>query len=333
MSCMRASLLVCALIGCIDPAASTEPTEPNLLRGDDKSDGGMVIWAGLPSVTLERYVPDPCNDGRRALGDEPVVYDSWVRQRAGIRSLCFEVWSPGVTDWNNPDFWKQLDVQVHHRFGDGQLQHEYVDSNGRRYNNLRYGWMLEYSLDPLVWAQTVPAIQVPFAIVSETADWADVVADLAVHFTVNGRPLMAPSGHPFTVRYQAAVRKPSLAVSDKGYVLHDIVTCDGARFGSGAGYFVADITSASAIATLGAGSDGSLIYGVPVARSAHIVSMTYLTQSVIAGEVLPGFFDSGGLRIVPAGSTMRVELDVYDRALGRNKTIAATFSGCVAASA
>ena len=330
---MRTLCCLIAAVGCATPVdeASVAPTAPNQLRNDGKADDGLEIWAGLTSVTLERYVPDPCNDGKRALGDEAVRYDSWVRQRAGIRNLCFEVWSPGITDWENPDFWQQLDVQVHYRFDkSADYQHAYVSSNGRRYNNRRYGWTLEYSVDPLAWTSTVPSVKVPFSIIGETQDWADVAADLDVYFTVNGRVLNAPSNKPFTIRYEASLRKPSLAVSDAGYVLHDIVTCSGARFGSGAGYFVADVTSPAAIATLGAGADGSLIYGVPLARGTNMLSFTYGTQSIEAGQTLPGFFDAGGMRIVPSGSTMRVELDVYDRALGRNKTITSTFTGCSA---
>ncbi|HEY5923270.1 MAG TPA: hypothetical protein VIV11_16435 [Kofleriaceae bacterium] len=49
------------------------------------------------------------------------------------------------------------------------------------------------------------------------------------------------------------------------------------------------------------------------------------------GLALPGFLDRGGLRIVPQGTTMRVELDVYDRALGRTRTVTTTLSGCAPA--
>lgn len=327
---MRSLCLLLALTACVDEAASVEPTAPNQLRDDGKADGGDPLWAGLTSVTLERYAADPCNDGRRALGDEPIHYDSWVRQRAGVRTICFEVWSPGVTDWDNPDFWKQLDVQVHWRFGTGAYQHAYVPSNGRRYNNRRYQWSLDWSLDPFVWASTVPAVQVPIAITGEGDDWVGVTADMEVYFTVNGRVLNAPANKPFVVRYYQTLRKPALAANDAGYVLHDIVTCDGARFGSGAGYFVADVRAPSAIATLGAGADGSLIYGVPLARGTDILSFTYGSQVPAPGQALPGFSDGGGMRIVPAGSTMRVELDVYDRAAGK-KTLTSTFTGCAGA--
>ncbi len=326
---MRSLLACLLLVGCVDDA-SEMPTDPNQLRGDDKSDGGAPLWAGLTSVTLERYSSDPCGNGR-SLGDDPIHYDDWVRQRAGVRNICFQVWSPGITDWDNPDFWKQLDVQVHVRFGDGEWQHRYVDSVGRSGNNRRYAWSIDYALDPLSFAWSIGGIKVPFTIESETESYARVAADMQVYFTVNGRVLNAPSDRSFVVRYEGQARKPSLAVSETGYVLHDIVTCaDGSRFGSGAGFFAADIRSPAAIADLGAGLDGSMIYGVPTMRASSVLSFTYGSQIPFAGESLPGFSDSGGVRIVPDGTSMRVELSAYDRALGRVRALTTTVGGCVA---
>ena len=65
------------------------------------------------------------------------------------------------------------------------------------------------------------------------------------------------------------------------------------------------------------------------ARSADLLSFTYGSQIPVAGQALPGFSDGNGLRITPDGSTMRVELDVYDRETGA-KTLTSTFSGCTA---
>lgn len=314
-----------------DAALETEPTAPNLLEADDKADGSDPLWAGLTSITIERYSSDPCNEGRNAFGDDAYVYGDWARQRAGVRNICFEVWKPGITDWDNPDFWQQLDVQAHVRYGNsGQFQASYVNSNGRRGNNRRYGFALEYQMDPTTYVASLPQMKAPFKILSESNGWAMIEADMQVYFTVNGRALKTPSQKPYTIRYQGYVRTPALAPNAAGYVLHDIVTCEGGavRFGSGAGYFAADMNHAKA-APLAAGLDGSLIYGVGVAKAGAMVQMTYSSQITVAGQSLPGWVESGGMRITPSGSNMTVEVDVYDRAMAAKRTLSATFAGCV----
>ncbi len=333
---MRLALACLLIAGCVD-SASEAPTAPNQLRGDDKADGDMTLWAGLTSVTFERYTTDPCDDGRFALGDDPAVYDEWVRERAGIRNICFEVWSPGITDWDNPDFWQQLDVQVHYRFGDeGEFQHAYVNSIDRRGNNRRYAWSLDYSLDPFGRASTVPTIPAPFKIISESATYITASADLEFYFTVNGRTLDAPSSHPFTIEYQGYARKPTMTPNPDGNVLHDIVTCEGGtvRIGTGAGFFATDIRSPAAIADL-AGDTSNTIYGIPLAlaNGGQLLEMSYGSQIPVAGQTLPGFSDFGGLRMTPDGTDMTIELDVYDRTLGKVRTLSTTVGGCVAAGA
>ena len=322
------ALLAVLAVGCVDAEEAAEPTEQNLLE-DDKADGGP-LWAGLTSITIERWVADPCSDGRHAFGDTPYVYGSWARERAGIRNVCFEVWKPGVTDWDNPDFWRQLDVQVHYRYGSsGPFQNAYVNSNGRRGNNRRYAWSLDYQLDPTTYVPSLPQMKAPFRILSESNGWAFIEADLEVYFTVNGRALRTPSNKPYVIRYQGHVRTPTLAPNANGYVLHDIVSCEGGsvRFGSGAGYFAADIDHAKA-APLAAGLDGSLIYGVGVAKSGPMVQMIYSSQQTVPGQPLPSWVDAGGMRILPNGTSMKVELDVYDRAMQTKRVVSATFDGC-----
>jgi len=331
---MRVALICVALAaGCTDAAEPDGPTAPNQLSGDDKADDPGPLWAGLTSVTIERWVADPCNDGRRGLGDEPVIYDTWARQRATFRNICFEVWKPGVTDTDNPDYWRLLDVQVHYRHGSsGPFEMAYVNSIDRRGNNRRYAWALEVQHDPTAYVPSLPQMAAPFRILSESGDWAYVESDLEFYFTVNGRKLETPTGNRFVIRYQEYLRTPKLPHSETGYVLHDIVTCeqDTVRFGSGAGFFAADVRAPAAVAALGAGADGSLIYGTPVASDGALLSMTYGTQITVPGETLPGFVDAGGLRVEPHGTTMEIELDVYDRALAMTRQLSATVTGCVA---
>ena len=312
--------------GCTD-AASSEPSAPNQLRGDDKADGGGPLWAGLTSITIERYTSDPCDDGKNGLGDEPVVYDEWARERAGIRNVCFEVWSPGVTDGDNPDFWKQLDVEVHWQFGSGPEQHAYVNSIDRRGNNRRYAWALDYSLDPTVYTPSLAEVKVPVTVVSTSQGYAQVQADMHFWFTVNGRVLNSPSNHPFTIRYEGYLRVGQLTPSATGNVLYDIVTCSGARFGSGAGYFAADIRDPGAIAQLW---DGSVLYGAGVASTGSVLEAIYPEQIAVAGQSLPGFRDDAGVSITPDGSTMTMTLDAYDPAAGTTRHLSTTFTGCTA---
>jgi hypothetical protein len=75
--------------------------------------------------------------------------------------------------------------------------------------------------------------------------------------------------------------------------------------------------------------DGSLIYGVGVAKAGQMVQLTYGSQHTVAGEALPAWSDAGGLRITPSGSTITVEIDAYDRAMAAKRVVSATFSGCV----
>ncbi len=327
---MRIGLAFVLLAACAasPSTGSTEPTAPNQLRGDDKADGGGPLWAGLTSYTIERYTTDPCDDGRNALGDDPVTYDEWARERAGIRNICFEVWDPGVTDWDNPDFWKQLDVEVHYRYGtSGAEQTAYVPSIDRRGNNRRYAWALDTSLDPTMYVASLPEMKVPVTIMSTSAGWVEVQADLQLWFTVNGRVLDSPSNHPFTIRYSGSVRIGQLDASATGYVLHDEVTCNGAHIGTGAGFFAADITDASAVAALTA----NVYYGVGVAGTAPL-SITFGSEQMVAGQTLPGYVDPAGLHITPDGSTMTVTLDVYDAATGPRQ-LTATLTGCALAAA
>ena len=330
---MRSLVVVLALAGCVGAPSKGEPTAPNQLAGDSKADSGMALWAGLTSITFERYTTDPCDNGAHAFGDDPAVYDEWVRERAGIRNVCFEVWSPGITDTDNPDYWKLLDVEVHYRFGDGAWQMQYVPSIDRRGNNRRYAWSIDYALDPMAYAASLVAIGAPLAILSESDGWDLVAKNLELYFTVNGDKLLTPMGHDFTIRYEGSARVPKLAPSATGYVLNPDVTCNGLVMGGGAGFFAIDIRDAAAVATLGAGLDGSLIYGTPVTASAGIFSGTFSSETTDPGQALPSYRDPGGTRVYPTGTTMHVEVDVYDRAANAVRTLSATFDGCAAAGA
>lgn len=107
---------------------------------------------------------------------------------------------PGVTDRDNPDYWKLLDVQIHYRYGgQGDYRTEYVNSDGRRGNNRRYVVDLR-AKNPFP-VSTAPRAT-PYRILSRSVDsqgqvWARVASSLEFYFTVNGKVLKKPDGWPF----------------------------------------------------------------------------------------------------------------------------------------
>lgn len=152
-------------------------------------------WIGNPRSIMSRQTCNgPCESDMRAL-DGDLLYDTWSRQRAAIRSIYFEAWKQGVTDFDNADLWKQLDVEVHARVGStGAFKAEYVSFDRRAGNNARYALDLKH-LDPLSGDGGCPGA--PLTIVGE---YAEVTVEL--FFTVNGVELRPAGGGTFRVRYQ-----------------------------------------------------------------------------------------------------------------------------------
>lgn len=166
------------------------------------------FWAGGVIAVSERETRDPCRFGQgfdMNLGD--YTYGGWPRQRAAYTNVCFEVWMPGVTDWENPDFWRQLDVQVHYRYeAQGAFRTEYVNSVDRRGNNRRYAWDMR-AHDPFPVSTAPHAI--PYRELSRSTNddgrtWAAVESTMEFYFTVNGRELRKANGWPFFIRYGEA---------------------------------------------------------------------------------------------------------------------------------
>ncbi|KAJ3291604.1 hypothetical protein HK104_005941 [Borealophlyctis nickersoniae] len=125
------------------------------------------LWAGKPIVEITRDGRASCSqfDG---FGVTPaqngVTYDSWTRSRATNQNLCFQVWSPGVTDKDgNP--WQQLDVQVHYRYRTANATNEYppyktayVNWVGRAKDNDHnavYQVPLALEYDPMYWPKCI----------------------------------------------------------------------------------------------------------------------------------------------------------------------------------
>jgi len=140
-------------------------------------------WIGNAIVHISRDPRDPCDGGSDAA--HGFSFGTWARQRAAVHNACFEVWQPGVTDWDNPDLWRQLDVRVHYRFAAGApFAWSYVSIDRRAGHNARYAWDVA-SLDPFGHRRCP---QVPY-----TRGAHAVRARVDYFFSVNGAELR-PSG-------------------------------------------------------------------------------------------------------------------------------------------
>lgn len=150
-------------------------------------------WVGDAIVNISRS-GGGC-DGGGTLG-ESFSFGTWARSRAAETLVCFEAWEPGVTDFANPDLWKQLDARIYYRWGDGgAFTHEYVSLEGRTGNNARYSVELR-GFDPFRLYQT----GCPEAPLAASADGQYVQAELQFYFEVNGKrlsptPITTYSGH------------------------------------------------------------------------------------------------------------------------------------------
>ncbi len=163
-------------------------------------------WMGNVSDIVSRQTCSggPCDsDMHTVTGD--VLYGTWARQRAAIKSIYFEVWKQAVTDFGNADLWKQLDVQVHSRVGAaGAFHAAYVSFDRRNGNSARYATDLG-ALDPIAGQTTLTKkSDCPAFTLSAPADnggqYVEAVVEL--YFTVNGAELRPASGDTFKVRYQ-----------------------------------------------------------------------------------------------------------------------------------
>lgn len=175
-----------------DPAVCAAPSPPD--------------WMGNVVARISRDSSHACNGGV-SMGD-PLRYDPWARERAAVRNLCFEVWEPGVTDWDNPDQWRLLDVQVHFRFGaDAPWQSAWVNALDHVGNNARYAMDLS-SLDPFRPHQCLPSL--PLELVEQPGgNLARATAQL--FFTVNGAPLRPAATEAWHVAFEQYAEAASAA--------------------------------------------------------------------------------------------------------------------------
>jgi hypothetical protein len=167
-------------------------------------DPGAPDWMGNATSAITRSSScggTACDGDRRPL-DQGFRYDTWARQRALVRVLAFDVWEPGVTDHDNPDLWRELDVRVHYRYGaEGEWQWKYVDFARRVGNDARYEVQLR-QIDPQGGSTIVSAEQCPDVPLIGEASGFYVQTPIELYFTVNGAALRAPSGANFTGTFE-----------------------------------------------------------------------------------------------------------------------------------
>lgn len=158
-------------------------------------------WMGDAAVVISRATCDGrgCDGDRRPL-DPPWRYDTWARQRAAIRAVTFDVWEPGVTDFDNADLWRRLDVKVYFRYrANAPFAWRYVPFERRVGNNARFQIDLR-GLDPMS-DSPVPITACPDADLTAEPDGATVRATMEYYVTVNGVALRPAAGGAFRGEY------------------------------------------------------------------------------------------------------------------------------------
>lgn len=160
-------------------------------------------WVGSGNWVLSRATCDggPCDADRNPLANA-FDYGTGARQRAAIRSIYFEVDQAGVTDRDDPDLWRQLDVQVLSRptGTTGAWRSQYVRFDGRAGHNARYAVPLR-ELDPLGESTVTRRQDCPAAPLAPTPDGNDVTTELDCFFRVNGVEYRPAAGQAFRGRF------------------------------------------------------------------------------------------------------------------------------------
>jgi Family of unknown function (DUF6209) len=162
-------------------------------------------WLGNASVLLDRAgCNGPCYGDAEPLGTG-ATFGTWARQQAVVTQVFFDVWQSGVTDFDNPELWQELDVEAHERWdGSTGFTMSYVNFAERTGNNARYAIDLR-ALDPLGGVNggaLTDTSQCPTQPITITADGQYVQADLELYFTANGVAVQPAGGGAFHVLYQ-----------------------------------------------------------------------------------------------------------------------------------
>lgn len=163
-------------------------------------------WMGNVVATISRAAAGRC-DGAVPFGNT-LSFGTWARQRAAVTDLCFEVWEPGVTDFDNADLWRQLDARVEVRFaGATTATTSYVSLAGRTGHNARYAVDLR-AFDPFIWGRCLDGV--PLSTVEENG-MAMLQATAELSITVNGSALRTDGGDVFRVVYSDYADAPRVS--------------------------------------------------------------------------------------------------------------------------
>lgn len=155
-------------------------------------------WMGNAASVIARetcFDGKACDGSRRAL--DGFVFDTWARQRAAITGAYFDVWKAGVTDFDNPDLWKQLDARVYYRAaGVSAWSWAYVPFEKRVGNDARYAASLR-AIDPLGGRTRTSKSDCPAGTLTVSADGQYVSQAVELYFVVNGTELRPSTGKAF----------------------------------------------------------------------------------------------------------------------------------------
>ncbi len=168
-------------------------------------------WVGDADSILTRSdcadEDSQCDPSRHDLDAYPgFTFDTLARDQDVYTRVEFQVWLPGVTDFDNADLWQQLDVQMHWRIGtSGDYTTSYVDFDKREGNNARYSVDLR-GIDPLPTPNGGPltdkSLCPTFATTVLQPDGQYVQVEMDFWFTVNGVTLRNPNGENFYGYFQ-----------------------------------------------------------------------------------------------------------------------------------
>jgi hypothetical protein len=150
-------------------------------------------WVGSPTALVTRASGHPCEGGAPLQGS--LRFDTWARTRAVLTNVCFQVWKQGVTDRDNPNLWRELDVQVRYRYDDGPFQTTHVSFVDRAGNNARYAMDLR-AMDPM---RPYTCTGAPIESCEQAPNGPPCydTARMEFYFTVNGAELRPEGGGAF----------------------------------------------------------------------------------------------------------------------------------------
>jgi hypothetical protein len=130
-------------------------------------------WVGDAVANFAAGGGHPC-EGAEVELEEGFYFDDDAR-RYPRTNTCLQVWKPGVTDTDNAELWKQLDVRMYYRIGDLPWQMRWFDFVDRTGDNARFAFDVQ-QFDPLV--GSCPNVQPEF-------DGERVWVEGEFYFTVN----------------------------------------------------------------------------------------------------------------------------------------------------